>query len=257
VLRDPAWLPEGRLLRLSSFGERLALADLYWLALVQYIGETVIAKAQRWNALYPLADLVTDLDPRYGYAYQVAGSNLAGLALLYDQADAILQKGMRNVPGRWTLPWTYATNKFLYQGDFRAAAEYARRAAEVGKRPELALLAANLSAVVNSDDEYRTALAFLDESIEQAGTLELRDELVQRRSKIATYQVLARVEQAVARFRTATGRFPFDLLELITSGELRAPPGDPSGGEILYEPSTGKVSSSVWGARAPLRVTAR
>jgi len=107
AVRDPTWLPEGKLLRVSAFGERLALADLYWLRLVQYVGETVIARVQRWDALYPLADLVTDLDPRYGYAYQVAGSNLAGVAGLYDQADAILQKGMRNVPGRWSLPWTF------------------------------------------------------------------------------------------------------------------------------------------------------
>src|SRR5690349_3704960 len=78
-IRDPAWLPDGKLLRIASAGQRLALSDLYWLKLVQYMGETVLAKAQRWEALYPLANIVTDLDPRHGYAYYVAGSNLSGL----------------------------------------------------------------------------------------------------------------------------------------------------------------------------------
>ncbi len=69
--------------------------------------------------------------------------------------------------------------------------------------------------------------------------------------------MLSEVEKAVARFQAATGRLPLTLLELVTSGQLPTLPVDPSGGELRYDPATGKVTSSVWGARAPLRVTAR
>jgi hypothetical protein len=254
TIRNPAWLPDGRALRAAAFGNRLLLADVYWLEAVQYTGETLLAKVPRWEALYPLLELVTDLDPRYGYAYQVGGSNLAGLAHRYGEADRLLQKGMKALPARWSLPLVYASNKFIYEQQYAEAAEYARRAAEVGKRPHLALLAANLSALADTDEEYRAALAFLDQMLADADTEQLREELRERRVKILTYQVLSRVEKAIAAFREARGRLPARLSELVP-GHLDAVPADPSGGQLRYDPATGEVRSTVVGPRAPLRVT--
>jgi tetratricopeptide (TPR) repeat protein len=253
AVRDPAWLPSGAVLRTVSCGQRLLLADVYWLQAVQYIGETVLAKVQRWDALLPLAEIVTDLDPRFGYAYQVAGSNLAGLGHRYAEADRILKKGMRNVPDRWSLPFTYATNKFLFEQRYAEAAEYARRAAEIGKRPALALLAANLSAIADTDDEYRAAAAFLEEMLAQTDTPELQEELRQRRTRILTFQALSTLKHAIAAHRARAGRLPARLADLVPS-ELPALPKDPSGGRFVYDPATGAVRSSILGPRAPLIV---
>ena len=67
-VRNPASLPNGLQLRAVSMGQRLVLADFYWLKLVQYVGETVLANEDRWEALYPLADVVTaraaEVDPQ-------------------------------------------------------------------------------------------------------------------------------------------------------------------------------------------------
>jgi tetratricopeptide (TPR) repeat protein len=251
AVRDPAWLPSGKVLRAASCGQRLVLADLYWLKAIQYVGETMLAKVPRWDALHPLAEIVTDLDPRFGYAYQVTGSNLAGLAHRYGEADRILAKGMRNVPERWTLPFVMATNKFIFEQKYAEAAEYARRAAEVGKRPHLALLAANLSALANTDDEYQAALSFLDQMLGETDTPELKEELRERRTKIRTFQELAKLERAIEGHRAATGRLPGRLEELVPR-ELPALPADPSGGRFVYDAVTGTVKSSVLGPRAPL-----
>lgn len=251
-VRDPAWLPDGRVVRVASLGQRQLLSDLYWLKTVQYMGEMSLSGGD-WRALHPLADITTDLDPRHGYAYQVAGSNLGGLAHRYDEADRILLKGMGNIPGRWSLPWTMAVNKFLYQRDFASAAEYARRAAEVGKRPHLALLAANLSLVTDDDAEYAAAEAFLLESIPlAAGDDAVRQQLEERLVKVRTFAVLSRVERAIAAYRTRLGRPPFLLVDLVAQGDLPALPSDPSGGTLLYDAATGKVRSSILGPRAPL-----
>jgi hypothetical protein len=254
AIRDPAWLPSGRVMRSVSFGQRLLLADVYWLKAVQYVGETVIAKVPRWEALYPLAEIVTDLDPRFGYAYQVAGSNLAGLAHRHGEAQRILDKGMRNLPDRWWLPFVSATNKFLYEHKYGEAAEYARRAAEVGKRPYLALLAANLSALANTDDEYKAAIAFLEQMLAETDTPELKDQMSARRTRIRTFQALASLERAIDTHQARTGRLPARLADLVPS-ELPELPADPSGGHFLYDAANGKVRSSVVGPRAPLRVT--
>lgn len=254
AIRNPAWLPEGRSVRAAAFGQRLLLADYYWLQAVQYTGETLLAKVSRWEALYPLLEIVTDLDPRYAYAYQVGGSNLAGLAGRYAEADRLLQKGMQALPDRWSLPLVYASNKFIFEQDYAVAAEYARRAAEIGKKPHLALLAANLSALADTDSEYQAALTFLDQMQLEADTEELKAELQERRVKVQTFQALSEVEKAIAAFRAARGRLPLGLFELVPA-QLAALPADPSGGRLLYDPATGVVESSVLGPRAPLRVT--
>jgi hypothetical protein len=252
-LRNPAWLPSGRSARLASFGHRLLVADFFWLKLVQYVGETVMAKEDRWQALYPLADLVTDLDPRHGYAYQVAGSNLAGLAHRYGEADRILTKGIENLPDRWQLYWMQSVNKFLFEGDYAEGAAYARKAAEVGKKPHLALLASNLSLVADTDDEYRAATAVLQESLKLADQPEMREQLERRLIKVQTYLALSQIERAMEAFRKVHGRLPSWLGELpgAFSGQV---PLDPSGGRFVYDPITGQVRSSVLGKREPLRV---
>lgn len=255
TIRNPAWLPRGEQLRTVALGQRLLLSDLYWLKLVQYVGENYVGQGQRWEALYPLADLVTDLDPRHGYAYLVAGSNLAGLAGRFDEAERILLKGIRNLPDRWPLYFTHAVNKFLYQGDFATAAVYARRAAEVGHRPHLALLAANLSLVADQDQEYQATEQFLVEALRQVDTPYLREELEQRLAKVRTYEVLSRLERAEAGFASARGRRPHSLDELARAAGFPGAPPDPSGGRIEYDPATGALRSSVLGARKPLRVS--
>jgi hypothetical protein len=255
AIRDPAWIPSGRTLRLVSMGQRLLLSDLFWLKTVQYMGESFGAKVDRWAALYPLVDLVTDLDPRHGYAYQVAGSNLGGIAHRYDEADRILEKGMRNLPDRWTLPWTYAVNKYLFEGDFATAARYARVASDVGRRPHLALLAANLSLVTDDAAEYAAATAVLEQAIGAATTDELREQLETRLVKVRTYEALSRVERAIAAFQARWVRRPLALEELVAAGLLEAVPADPAGGTIGYDLASGKVRSSALGERRPLKNT--
>jgi hypothetical protein len=254
-VRDPAWLPSGRAARVASFGQRLSVADLYWLRTVMYIGEGVLAPKRGWDGLYPLCDIVTDLDPRFGYAYQVVASNLTGLAQRVGESDRLLEKGMRNIPDRWMLPFLYAFNKFFYEDDYRTAAEYARRAAVVGDRPHLAMLASNLSLEANTEEEYGAAVGFLEVSRQQAANPELRAELDQRLAKVLTYRELSRCERAVATFRARTGRPPLLLLDLVLAGLLPGLPADPSGGEIAYDPVTGGVRSTVLGPRQPIRAT--
>lgn len=254
-VRDPAWLPNGRLVRLVSFGHRLLLADLYWLKTVMYVGESMLVPGRGLDALGPLGEIVTDLDPRYGYAYQVVGSNLSGLAHRPEESDRILEKGVRNVPDRWTLPFLLAFNKFFYEGDFAGAAAWARRAAEVGKRPQLALLAANLSLAADTEDQYQAAISFLELSIPQAEAPELRERLRQRLVKVRTYQVLSHLERAIAAFRARNLRAPLMLDELVWGGFLPGIPDDPSGGTLEYDPWAGTVRSSVLGPRDPIRVT--
>lgn len=250
-IRDPSWLPAGRFLRLVSFGQRLAVSDFYWLKTVQYIGEGFMEPERGWRALHPLAEIVTDLDPRHGYAYQMAALCLADTAGQLDEAYRLLDKGMRHLPDRWSLPLLYAQIKFIYQKDYQAAAEYARRAATAGKRPQLALLAAGLALQLDEEGEYRTAAAFLEETIPWTDEPTLRRDLESRLVKVRAFEALLRVEKAVDRFQAERVRRPFALEELVAAGLLEALPADPAGGLIRYHPADRTVESSVLGRRQP------
>ena len=99
------------------------VSDLYWLATVQYIGDPMADK-RGWEKLYPLADLVTDLDPRHGYAYQTAGIVLSA-AGRFDESDRILVKGMERGPPYWTFPFYLSFNAWFYRGDYAEGARWA------------------------------------------------------------------------------------------------------------------------------------
>jgi len=100
----------------------------------------------------------------------------------------------------------------------------------------------------------RAALVFIDQMLPGVDTDVLRDELQERRVKIQTYQALSLVEKAIAAFRAAHGHLPARLDQLVP-GQLPGLPADPSGGQLIYDPATGDVRSTVLGPRAPLRVT--
>src|SRR5512133_1756191 len=69
---DVQYVPHGGALSLLSPGVRLSIANYYWLLTVQYLGDAR-ADARGFDKLFPLVDLVTDLDPGHGYAYQSGG----------------------------------------------------------------------------------------------------------------------------------------------------------------------------------------
>lgn len=250
-VRDPSWLPDGKVVRLVSFGQRLLVSDLYWLQTVQYMGEGFDEPRRGWEALRPLVEIVTDLDPRHGYAYQMSALCLADQAHRLVDAYAVLDKGMDAVPERWSLPLLYGQLKFMNEQDFVAAAEYVRRASVVGRRPSLALLAATLAMKTNEADEYRVSIALLEEMIPLTGEPTLKADLETRLVRVRTYEALSAVERAITRFRGTKRRLPARLDELVADGLLPSVPADPAGGRIRYHPADGTVESTVLGSRKP------
>jgi tetratricopeptide (TPR) repeat protein len=252
TLRDPSFLPDGRALRAASLGQRHVLADYYWLSLVQNVGVSTDRRNATWNAVFPYADLVTDLDPRYGYAYQEAGGLLSGVAHKVDLSDRILLKGLAAVPDRWQISWNLGFNKYFYERDLRAAAAYFDRAAEVGKRPHLRYQSAALAMSASGEEDYDFAIHALDVALREADSDVLRRALEERLVQARTYKALAEVERAADAHRARTGSAPASIQELVSAGLLPAVPADPAGGRIVLDPATGKARSTVLGGRTPI-----
>jgi len=127
-------LPDGKAWRTLALGQHTTIADWYWLQLAQYLGNDA-AREAGWPALYPYAQLITDLDPDYGYAYELAGLLLASTDRL-TESDAILNKGMGNAPHRWQIPFYAAFNRWFYRGDLAGAGPLLQRAASLPGSPD-------------------------------------------------------------------------------------------------------------------------
>ena len=237
---DVAYVPSGAAARVASLGHRTLISDLYWLELVQYVGDSQ-AVERGWDKLYPLADLVTDLDPRHGYAYQAAGIVLSAAGRL-DESDRILDKGMQRGPPYWTFPYYRSFNAWFYRGDYEQGAYWAREAAKrPGASPNISQLAVSLSSKSGTPED---AIAMIDElraTVKDEVSLSLLEE--QRKLAILERDAQA-LERAVERFRAGRGRDPFSLDELVVAGYVRALPADPFGGEYRWFPDERKVRST-------------
>ncbi len=236
---DVLHVPRAGSLAALSPAIRLTAANLYWLSAVQVIGDRQ-AQARGLEKVFPLVDLVTDLDPRHGYAYQSAGIVLSSAGRL-DESDRILEKGVRQGPPRFTYAFYLAFNAFFHRGDYAAAARWAEVAAKTpGASTRIADLATTLKVKSGSPDD---AVRFLEEMRETAHDEKTAAAIDEELQVALLQRNFARLDAAVAAFRDATGRVPAVLEELVWAGVVDAIPEDHYGGRY-YADATGRVHST-------------
>ncbi|MBI5197281.1 MAG: tetratricopeptide repeat protein, partial [Nitrospirae bacterium] len=167
-------LPKGEFLKPAVLGFEQLAADLLWLRVIQVIGEeTVTPKGYAW--IYNALDVVTTLDPKFDYAYQMGGIILSVLGKVPEKANALLLKGMKENPNVWQIPFYIGFNDFFYRDDYASAAKYMARASMLPGHPSyLPRLAARL--YIQAGDP-NTALEFLDRMIRETKDEKIREAL--------------------------------------------------------------------------------
>jgi tetratricopeptide (TPR) repeat protein len=238
---DVRFVPHGSALQLAAPAIRLSAANYYWLTTVQYIGESR-ARERGFEKLYPLVDLVTDLDPSHGYAYQTAGIVLSAEGRL-DESDRILQKGME--PGRpnwWSYPFYIAFNHYFYRGDYREGARWAEIAARTpGSTTNISHFAMALKVKSGSPDD---AIHFIRE-MRDASNDERTTAILEEQYRLALLQrAFNQIDAAGDRFRARFGRSPVLLEELVWWSDLDSVPENPYGG-TYYVGNDGVAHSTV------------
>ncbi|MBP7669393.1 MAG: hypothetical protein KA123_02315 [Candidatus Eisenbacteria bacterium] len=129
-----ALFPSGRLLPQLSLGRRHFVADLAWLAAIQYYGRHRLSDRR-----YPLADhlfrVITECDPAFENAY-LFGALILAEAGENDAAVALLERGVKANPGSWLLCFELGFLHFAYTKDWDRALPPLRRAAAMPGAPE-------------------------------------------------------------------------------------------------------------------------
>ena len=235
----------GSVVRRLGLEQQTTIADLGFLKVVQYLG-TTSSLSSGYPELLRYSDWVTDVDPLFGYAYEVAGVALTDPARRYEESSQILEKGIANVPNRWQLPFFAAFNRWYGQGDYAGAAPLLLRASQLPGSPfYLADLAARLYSEAG---EIEGGLALIDGTLTQRLPEAVRENLQSRRRDLLVEGVLRKIDQAAAQFASYSGRRPVDLAELLKFAPALTLPEFP----VAYDHAAGQAVSPLLKARIRL-----
>jgi tetratricopeptide (TPR) repeat protein len=233
-----SYLPKGGHLKVAVLGYDEFAADLIWLKAVQHLGATRPSKGGYFWA-YHAVDVVTDLDPKFLPAYVAAGTILGVWAGLLYESIEILQKGMREHPDIWQLPFYIGYDYFYELCDPARAAPYFQAAARLPGAPSYLPSLATRMTVAGGDPD--AALEFLQRLYEQTNDPRLRGALEQKMKEVIMERDIRALQEGVRQYKARHKKNPRTLADLLARGIVPRLPEEPFGGRYELDPSSGTV----------------
>jgi tetratricopeptide (TPR) repeat protein len=240
--------------------KRLALdfdalwSDVYWIRAIQHYGgeRLVNPDVRNFELLYPLLDLTTTLDPYFNIAYRFGAIFLSEQAPggpgRPDQAIALLRKGYAVQPSKWQYLHDIGFVYYWHFRDFKAAAMWFERAADVpGSANWLRPLAASVLGAGND----RTSARFLWNQILQSEEDWLKRTAERSLRQLDALDAIDQLRTIVKRFPPPAGE-PYTWEGMVRRGVLRGIPLDPAGTPFDLDPASGEVSLARGSSLYPL-----
>lgn len=129
-------LPAPQAAKLLTLGFDQIIADCYWLAFVNYVGDAQARLSDHYQEADDYLDLITTLDPNfvqpYWFAAFIVGSELRNP----ERAQEIIDRGVTANPDNWYLPYIGGVNLYLFAHNEIEAARYYRRASRYPDAPK-------------------------------------------------------------------------------------------------------------------------
>lgn len=252
-------------LRFITLGHSNLMADMLWLQLIQYYGATAQEKSSR-EYLYPYIDTITSLSPGFEDAYIFGSYVLSDTPQQVEQSLQLLEKGMKQLPDSWLIPFQAGFVSYLHQKDYAKAADYFAQAAQRPEAPRLAQqMAAQLNRRTNDYERCQVGFRLWQDAYEKAPEGELRakaekrlvetrfhcdlillEALIKQYHRDALLKWEASVEAAQKSEATKlpprpASLYPASLAELVKAGMVSSLPKDPLQRNFVYNAKTGKL----------------
>src|SRR5437764_10996127 len=210
TLEEVLYIPSGKTLKKMSLGYTGLLADIYWTRAVQYFGQKHHEEALRYDLLYPLLDITTDLDPHLIVAYEFGSVFLSQKppegAGQPDKAVALVEKGIRANPDHWRLYFTLGYIHYFDRKDYKAA----REAFQTGSEKPGAYFWMKVMAAEMAQHAGETGFAaeiwkrLLDSSEDQM----VKDNARQHLAALRLEQAIDELNKRIDIYRQNTGQLP-------------------------------------------------
>jgi tetratricopeptide (TPR) repeat protein len=230
TLEEILYVPSAKTLKRMSLGHSGLLAGIYWTRAVQYYGRKHLQAAPRYDLLYPLLDITTDLDPNLIIAYEFGSVFLSQQppdgAGQPDKAVALVEKGIRANPDYWRLYFTLGFIHFMDRKDYKAAAEAFQKGAENPKALYwMKVMAASMAERAHDPNMAILMWRGIYESVEDKM---VRENAIQHLNALIVDRDVSELERRVALFREKTGHLPSSWNDLIRESLLGGVPVDPA-----------------------------
>lgn len=150
-------------LELLLLSDKRLASDVYWLAFIQYIGNS---ERKQTDVVYKLLDRTTSLDPQFVQPYYFAAFTLGSELNRPDLAQRLIERGIQANQNNWFLPFIAGINQYLFAHNEKEAAKYYRMAGKFPGAPswlsrQADILEAKIPALVKEvntwDTIYRNA----------------------------------------------------------------------------------------------------
>ena len=244
VVNKIGYIPEAEILKITTGDQRYLISEWAVFKVMLYFGGMVDKNANNLKLPPEYANMARILstavllDP-----YNMDAYYLAQAAFVWDVKGAardvnkLLIYGMRYRTWDYNLPFFAGFNAAYFLHDYRTAADFMKKAAELSGDP----LFANLSArYFHEAGRTELGILFID-SMEQGA----KDEKVKKSFRIRkeALQGAQLIAAAAARYKEMLKINPASVEELATRGFLKRVPKDPYGGQY-YLTDKGKVEST-------------
>lgn len=211
---------QGKQLKGYALGAEGMLADAYWMASLQYIGDKLFAdKSETINLddlrplnprlLAPYLENATDLDPRFLAAFYYGAVVLP--AIDPEKAIALTEKGIAANPVDWRL-YQYLGYIYWRLKNFEKAAEVYDKGAAIAGAP--AFMKMMSAAMRTRGGDRETARAIYTQMYDEAGDSQSRDNAKLRLDELDSLDERDAIGVALDGFRKRSGRCALSFAEI-------------------------------------------
>lgn len=210
------------------------LSDFFWLQAIQYLGVGITRGGH--PALPIMLENATTLDPDFEYPYIFSILILPGEGHI-EEAIKISEKGIKNVPNSWQIPYYSALSIYQIQlKNYEKASELVELASTKPDAPEsLFFIAGVLRSRTNDKVKAYYSWKVIAEST--------KNEYSKERAKtfLEHYEIIFYLEELIKQYSSKYGTNPETLQDLIRVGYLKEIPADPLDRGFIYKKEIGEI----------------
>ena len=236
-------IPDARVIRIFAADQIYLVANyavtrvlFYFGTLVDMDKRKVAVRPEHFN-MFRTMETVVKLDPYNMDAYYFMQAAFTWELGRAQDVNRVLAYGMKYRTWDYQLPFYAGFNAAYFLKDYKTAAAYFQRAAELSGQQLFTTLSARYFYEAG---ETGLGIAFLDTMTRGAKDPKVRKVYELRRNALKAVQEL---EEAVALYRQIRGVLPSGLHDLVAAGLIARIPVDPYGG-AFYLDTTGRVRST-------------
>jgi hypothetical protein len=130
------YFPSNEFVKATTGGFDLLLADFLWIETGTYFGKHSYSD-RSYPYLYHMLDIITDLDPKFIPVYTLGTILLTIEAHKSDLAQKLLDKGMRDNPELWHIPFTKGFIYYIHNRNPKEASKWFLIASYKEDAPEM------------------------------------------------------------------------------------------------------------------------